>query len=470
MRITNQMTTNKMLLNINRNQLSVDTLYGQMTTGKKIQMPSDDPITASRALKFRTNVSQTEQYIKNTQQGLSWMNITEQGFANTTEILKSIRDRCVEGASDQFTYDDRQKMATAIQALAAQIGSEMNIQYAGRYVFSGYRTDLPPTVETSDSSADFDITQYFRVQDIEASKSYVKTSADAAPEVFDSYRLKLPYTSVTPASGLTLTSAAGVTSSMNINTVNVNNISAYKPAAGEVNYIPETGELIFNQDDMSALRTDAAGGISITYNKKGLEAGELNPIVYFECTDNINSKSYNMNEQQLRFEFGVNTRITINNLAKDSFTANLYSDLHSLINLLNGVNLSSESDLLSKYKAAGLSDEDAAAAVKSQINEETQKYRAVMRSSFSNMLGLIDGHSSQISKEYTLLGSRMNSLELIENRLSEDRVSYTELMSKNEDVDYLEVIMNLSSAEYVYNAALKAGGSIAQISLVDFIR
>ena len=57
MRITNTMMTNTMLLNIGRNVAYVDKLYGQISTAKKIQVPSDDPITAARAFVIFSNVS-----------------------------------------------------------------------------------------------------------------------------------------------------------------------------------------------------------------------------------------------------------------------------------------------------------------------------------------------------------------------------------------------------------------------------
>jgi flagellin-like hook-associated protein FlgL len=45
-----------------------------------------------------------------------------------------------------------------------------------------------------------------------------------------------------------------------------------------------------------------------------------------------------------------------------------------------------------------------------------------------------------------------------------------QLMSENEDVDYLEVLMHLQNAQAVYTASLKAGAQISQLSLADFIR
>lgn len=489
MRITNNMTTNKMLLNINRNATTVDNLYNQLTTGKKIQMPSDNPIIASRALKFRTNISETEQYKRNVSQGTSWMEITEQGFSNTITIMKSIRDLCVQGSTGTLEVSDRQKIAADIENLFAQIGSEMNVAYAGRYVFSGYRTDEPPTL-TENNKASYDITQMLTTADVEHTMAYAKLGAGIAPEVIDNVaRLKLPYSDVTGIS-INLIDSAGV--SVPFSGVIVSKPlshpaytatdNAYTPGPNDIYYVQETGELILGSNVAQNINSSGAGGIEISYTKEGFAAGELNPKVYFDCTqtkDNngiaipvADQKRYTMDSQNLQFEFGTNTRITINNLSKNVYTASLYADLKSLSQELAAVTLSTEAEIRARIASAvppvpadQIEDE-----VKRQQTEENQKYSGILHDRFNNMLKMVDDHTAQISTEHTKLGSRMNRLELIGTRLEEDRVSYTKLMSDNENVDYLEVIMRLNSAESVYQAALQAGASIMQLSLADFIR
>jgi len=54
MRITNNMLINNMLNNLNNNLNRMNKYQNQLATGKKISLPSDDPIVASRALKLRT--------------------------------------------------------------------------------------------------------------------------------------------------------------------------------------------------------------------------------------------------------------------------------------------------------------------------------------------------------------------------------------------------------------------------------
>lgn len=62
MRITNRIMENNSLYNINNNKILQDKLSTQMSTTKKLTRPSDDPVTAIRALRLRTSVSELTQY------------------------------------------------------------------------------------------------------------------------------------------------------------------------------------------------------------------------------------------------------------------------------------------------------------------------------------------------------------------------------------------------------------------------
>lgn len=64
MRITNKIIQNNAITNINGNKVLEDNLNTQLSTGKKITRPSDDPVIAIRALRLRTNLSEVQQFYK----------------------------------------------------------------------------------------------------------------------------------------------------------------------------------------------------------------------------------------------------------------------------------------------------------------------------------------------------------------------------------------------------------------------
>ena len=62
MRVTNKIMQNNTLYNINQNKVLQDQLQTQITTRKKVNKPSDDPVVAIRALRLRSNLNQVSQY------------------------------------------------------------------------------------------------------------------------------------------------------------------------------------------------------------------------------------------------------------------------------------------------------------------------------------------------------------------------------------------------------------------------
>ncbi len=85
-------------------------------------------------------------------------------------------------------------------------------------------------------------------------------------------------------------------------------------------------------------------------------------------------------------------------------------------------------------------------------------------------LSLLDAKNEDLLSARSAIGAKINRLELQLNRLEATQISYTGLLSKNEDADQAEVIMYLKVQETVYRASLAAGARIIQPSLIDFIR
>lgn len=152
MRVTNAMMSNRMLTNINRNLGLLDKYNTQGSTGKKIQVPSDDPIIASRSLKFRTMLSETEQYAKNASDATSWIDATETVFSNMNKILTDMKGLMTQGSNDTYTTEDRAKILKEYNSLLEQLEQELNSDYMGRSLFSGFRTDEKPIIKDANGN------------------------------------------------------------------------------------------------------------------------------------------------------------------------------------------------------------------------------------------------------------------------------------------------------------------------------
>ena len=94
MRMTNKIMQNNTLTNINNVKTLEDYYNTQLATGKKIVKPSDDPVIAIRALRLRTNVTETTQfYTKNVSDANSWMETTEDALTNVADLLTNIYEQ-----------------------------------------------------------------------------------------------------------------------------------------------------------------------------------------------------------------------------------------------------------------------------------------------------------------------------------------------------------------------------------------
>ncbi len=141
MRITNNMLINNMVNYVGNNLTRMSKYQSQQATGKKIQVPSDDPVVAARALKLRTDVAEIDQYKKNVKDAQSWMDMTESTLGNIGDVLQRARELTVDAANGTKTPEDTQKIKAEMEQLRTQLIQLGNTTYAGRYIFSGYKTD-----------------------------------------------------------------------------------------------------------------------------------------------------------------------------------------------------------------------------------------------------------------------------------------------------------------------------------------
>lgn len=176
MRITTKVIQNNSLRNINTNKLLQDKLSQQMSTEKKINRPSDDPIIAIRSLRLRTNVNQiTQYYEKNAPDAESWLEVTEGALTSMNGVIEDMYDKCVKGSNEDLTLENRKIILTALEELRNEVYATGNSDYAGRYVFTGYRTDTPLTF-TENTKQKYTITEQLDASKID-SVTYVETGS-----------------------------------------------------------------------------------------------------------------------------------------------------------------------------------------------------------------------------------------------------------------------------------------------------
>ena len=509
MRITNQMVTGNSLRNMQKSMSAVNKATETMTSGKKISQASDDPVIAVRALKLRTTVNQLEQYKKkNIPDADSWLKITTTSLDNITKRLTDIQSYCVQGSTDSFNSTNRSAIIDSLKALQEMLYSEGNSTYAGRYIFSGYKTERSLAFrETEDTSIySYDITQHFDAKALDTKQvvldgvDYTKVDdyiADPTtytqPNPEQVYRLNLAYEGIdsTNNNGDTVLALKAVDADGNpidlsgfTTTVMETNQADdyYRVGADDIHIIKETGEIIFGENVYNTLKQ--ADDISVTYAKKKFDGGDLRPEHYFDCTlytkqqdGSVKDVAYSRPEagQKILYELNFNQSLQVNTEGNQLISEEMTNDINDLIYTLEDLRAAEEpqTTLQSMLADSQYSSSDDAVkqinAMLTDINVEIAVKKENLQKTYSANITNFQNYLSDVSAMQSDVGSRMTKLEMIGTRVDEQYAAFKELKSSNEDAETDETVTAFKEANLVYESALAATGNAMRKSLLDYI-
>jgi flagellar hook-associated protein 3 FlgL len=289
MRVTNGMMVNNLLKNLSGSRDRLDEYNRQLSTGKKFDMPSQDPTGVARSMSLNSTLNGNEQYTDNIDQAITWTETTEGALSDATGILQSVRELAVYGANGSLSDTDRKAVADEVSELKDSLSEIANTSYNDKYIFAGHKT------------------------------------------------LNKPY-----------------------------------PTAAST-----------YQGDDGKITREIGSGVKMDINVDG------------------------------------------------GFFGGILSEVGDLVNNLNSGN----TDAISNQSIAELGDSlDKVVRLRSEV------------------------------------GAKQNRLDLTKNRLEDNEIKFKKILSKNEDVDIAETIMNLKMSENVHKAALSSGARIIQPTLMQFLR
>ena len=533
MRMTNKIMQNNSLYNINNNKILQDKLSTQMSTQKKLTRPSDDPVIAIRALRLRTSVAELSQYYdKNAPDAESWLDVTGKALGTVTDVLTDMTKQANKAANKDLGSEDLRIIVEQIKSLRDEFYSTGNVDYAGRYVFTGYRTDTtmsftkeveenPPSYSIIEQNkiGDFDSVNYTDIGNLEGMNKNDYGAAVTEQDVSndDIHRMRLAYDDLKDdgdnstaditiklmkndgSDGIEI-AASTISTSHNPDPYKMiqtaNNLTDQNAAeANVVIFVPETGEVLFSDKAYTELQSGLAGAdydgvnteIRFQYTKNQWESGDLRPEHYFACTATITPaagapETINYNQeylsgtktrQAIEYDVGYNQTIQVNTTADEVFNHNLDRDVDDLEKALTSLTEIEATKIDLENVMKGLTEGtteyndvktkyDAADKAYSYIREKIHKM-------FEGTITSVQGYLDDTNVAITDNGTRSQRLDLISNRLMDQKTTFKTLQSENEDADIAEVAVQLTSTELTYNAALMATGKIMQTSLMNYI-
>ncbi|MGI5922254.1 MAG: flagellar hook-associated protein FlgL [Syntrophomonadaceae bacterium] len=144
MRITNNMMVNCLRRNLNTNMLEMDKWQRQLSSGRKLNRPSDDPAGLVKSLRLRTNMNENEQYLENIGEALNYMETTDAALNNINQILQRVRELTVKAANGTNDTDAHKAIAVEIRELNDQLKMIANTTYGTKHVFAGRNVTEQP--------------------------------------------------------------------------------------------------------------------------------------------------------------------------------------------------------------------------------------------------------------------------------------------------------------------------------------
>ena len=144
-----QRTTGNLQLALRR----LATTQEQLSSGRQISRPSDSPVGTVSALRLRSGIRQTEQFVRNAEDGLGWLSSADNALTSSLDQIRRVRDLTLQAANGSNGESELRAMAVEIMAIRDSLIGTANTQHLGRPVFGG----------TADGELPYDSTGSFQI-------------------------------------------------------------------------------------------------------------------------------------------------------------------------------------------------------------------------------------------------------------------------------------------------------------------
>ncbi|WP_135552156.1 flagellar hook-associated protein FlgL [Paenibacillus cymbidii] len=143
-RVTQGMINAQLMRNLSSNLQRMDKWQNQLTTGRRINAPSDDPVGITFSLRYRTELAANDQYQRNVDSAISALDYVDTTMNQAGEVMQRLRELAVSGATDTNPQTARDAIKNEVKQLYDQLVGIGNSSFNGKFVFNGQLTDTQP--------------------------------------------------------------------------------------------------------------------------------------------------------------------------------------------------------------------------------------------------------------------------------------------------------------------------------------
>ena len=145
MRISTSQIFDAGALGIQNGQSALYKLQNQLSSGRRVLTPKDDPVAAAQALVVTQSMDVNAQYVVNQGQAKSQLGLVDSQLTAAIESLQNVREKVVQAGSTTLTQDDREAIAKELESRLSELMGIANTDNGtGEYLFSGYRGNVLP--------------------------------------------------------------------------------------------------------------------------------------------------------------------------------------------------------------------------------------------------------------------------------------------------------------------------------------
>lgn len=181
MRISTQQLQSAGINAILNRQAEVSRTQAQLSTGKQIISPADDPAGAARIENFRQAIERTEQFQDNIVLVRQRLDVEESNLESAGNILQRIRELTIQGKNDTFTFANRRAVASEVRQRLGELLSFANARDAnGEYIFSGFQGLTKPFSQNANGSFVYNGDQGQRLLQVNESRQIADRDSGAA--------------------------------------------------------------------------------------------------------------------------------------------------------------------------------------------------------------------------------------------------------------------------------------------------
>lgn len=367
--------------NMQQTEQAVATAVQQLSTGQRVNQPSDDPAAAGAMVRSLATSSKVDQYTSNVSTVLAQMQTADSSISNMVSALNSAIAAGTAGGNGTYSAAQIQSFVAQVQNALSNVISAANASYQGVYLFGG----------SANTSAPFAI----------ASAAYVSGNGSVASPL--STATALTAGSVTTISdtstGQTFSSTAVAGDTVGtLQTAIANAVSAGTLSAGITAQINASGQL-------EIATNNSSNGIVVRSNDAVL--GAMNALA---GTQVPNAYAYLGNNTMNQVQVGESLSVTVN--------------LPGGQLLMQGANVIGSLGNLIQALQSGTSQQigDAVNAVTASLT-----YVSRQRASLDNTIGNLNSQESYLSQEKITLASQQNALIGIDPAQAAENLSQAEL-------------------------------------------